>query len=185
MGSFSEAVVIHPLIKWLLAAWLALWVPLHLLAYPASTFLWPCAYGNVLIVIGICCESRLLVSWQAVALLLPQLVYLVDVMRRGPATAYLFDPVTPFAVRSLSLFHFAMPFVLLYAVARLGYDRRALPLQLATSVIALAISLGVGPINVWVWANAREHVLMTMALAPLALHLPAHAALLRLSRYQR
>lgn len=169
--------MIHPLIKWLLGAWLALWLPLHLMAYPASTFLWPCAYGNVLIVIGVCCESRLLVSWQAVALLLPQLVYLADVARKGAATAYLFDPATPFAVRSLSLFHFAMPLILLFAVARLGYDKRALPLQLATCVVVLAVSLGAGPINVWVLPAARQHVIVTMALAPLTLHLPAHAAL--------
>jgi len=169
--------MIHPAIKLLLGAWLLLWLPLHLVAYPPSTFLWLCAYGNVLIVAGVCCESRLVVSWQAVALLVPHGLYIADALHHGRATAYLFDPSTPFAVRSLSLFHFAMPAVLLFAVARLGYDRRALPLQLATAVVVFAISLAVGPINVWISPVAREHVVATLVLAPLALHLPAHLAL--------
>jgi hypothetical protein len=171
--------MIHPAVKVLLAAWLFLWLPLHVVFYPLTTFLWLCAYGNVLVVIGVCCESRLIVSWQAVALLVPQLLYAANAALHGRATAYLFNHAIPFAVRALSLFHFVMPLLLLFAVARLGYDTRALPLQLATAVVLFAVCLPVGPINVWTSSFARQHVAVTLLLAPLVLHVPAHVMLRR------
>jgi len=171
-------------IKWLLGAWLALWLPLHLAAYPASTFLWMCAYGNVLVVLGICLESRLIVSWQAVALLVPQTLYTAEAFARlvtgarGGGVSYLFESALPFEVRALSFFHFLMPVVLIWAVRRIGYDPRALPVQLAAALLVSLASLPVGPINVWCLPLAREHVLMALVLAPLILHVPAHAALI-------
>jgi hypothetical protein len=124
--------MIRTAIKCLLAAWLGLWLPLHLLAYPPSTLLWWCGYGNVLVVLGVCLESRLILSWQAVGLLVPQGLYAADALARlvtgarGGGTSYLFDPALPLEVRALSLFHFVLPVVLVWALARRGYDQRAL-----------------------------------------------------------
>ncbi len=41
-------------------------------------------------------------------------------------TAYMFNANSSLFLRGLSLFHGWLPFLLLYLVARLGYDRRAL-----------------------------------------------------------
>ena len=41
-------------------------------------------------------------------------------------TSYMFDPKYPLFVRGLSLFHGWLPFLLIWGVWRLGYDRRAL-----------------------------------------------------------
>ena len=175
-------------VKWIAAAWLAAWLPLHLAAYPASSFLWWCAHGAVLTVIGLLLESRLVVSWQAVALLVPQTLFVAEALARlvtgarGGGTSYLFDPGVPLAVRALSSFHFAMPFVLVWAVRRLGYDRRALPLAIVAGTIVSVASLAVGPINLWVWPWARDHRVVALLLAPLLLWLPAHIALRRLGR---
>jgi hypothetical protein len=172
-------------IKGLLAAWLAVWLPLHLLAYPVSTLLWVCGYGSVLAVIGVCLESRFLVSWQAVALLVPQALYVSEAFARlvtgarGGGTSYLFDPATLFDVRALSLFHFVMPAVLVWAVSRLGYDPRALWAQLATAVAVSIVSLPFGAINLWCVPALRHHVLPALLLAPFVVHLPAHWVLRR------
>jgi hypothetical protein len=177
--------VIPAPIKWLLGAWLALWLPLHLVTYPASTLLWMCGYGNVLVVLGICVESRLILSWQAVALLVPQALYAAEAFARlvtggrGSGTSYLFEPAVPFEVRALSFFHFLMPVLLVWAVGRVGYDKRALPVQLLAAVMVSLASLPVGPINLWCLPLAREHILAALVLAPLALHWPAHAVLVR------
>ena len=174
-------------VKWLAAAWLAAWLPLHLAAYPASSFLWWCAHGAVITVIGLLLESRLIVSWQAVALLVPQTLFVAEALARlvtgarGGGTSYLFDPAVPLAVRALSSFHFVMPVVLVWAVRRLGYDRRALPLAVAAGTLTALVSLAHGPINLWVWPWAREHRVAALLVAPFLLWLPAHAALRRIA----
>ena len=179
----------HPVIprpaKWLAAAWLAAWVPLHLAAYPASSFLWWCAHGAVITVIGLVLESRLVVSWQAVALLVPQILFVAEALARlvtgarGGGTSYLFDPSVPLAVRALSSFHFVMPVLLVWAVRRLGYDRRALPLAIVVGTLVNVVSLAVGPINLWVWPWARAHPMSGLLLAPLLLWGPSHLVLKR------
>jgi hypothetical protein len=180
-----HAAVIPPAVKWAAAAWLALWLPLHLAAYPASTLLWWCAYGSILAVLGLCLESRLLVSWQAVALLVPQAAYVAEALARmvtgmrGGGTSYLFDEAVPVHVRTLSLFHFVMPILLVWAVGRLGYDRRALWLQLATGTVVSLVSLATGPINLWYLPAARAHPIAALVLSPLVVWVPAHLLLRR------
>lgn len=68
--------------KWAAVVWLAIWLPLHLAAYPPSTFLWWCAHGAVLTVLGLVFESRLVISSQAVALLVPQTLYVAEAVAR-------------------------------------------------------------------------------------------------------
>src|SRR5437762_13963784 len=72
---------------------------------------------------------------QAVAIALPQLCWAFDFTAHlagihliGLAD-YMFDPNIPLFVRGLSTFHGWLPFVLLWLVWRLGYDRRALRAQ--------------------------------------------------------
>ncbi|HXR15389.1 MAG TPA: hypothetical protein VN777_04175, partial [Terriglobales bacterium] len=53
---------------------------------------------------------------------------------------FMFDPHVPLIVRSLSLFHVAMPVVLLWAVWRLGYDRRGWKCQTLLAWVVVPIS---------------------------------------------
>ena len=136
-----------------LAACLA-WTAIHLRAYPPATMLWFCAYGNVVLAVGIATESRLLLSIEAVALLIPQSVWSLDALwrltsgTRGGGTSYLFESPLPFSIRVLSLFHILVPALLLVAIARLGYDRRAVQWQLGIGVAVLLASYAAGPLNV-------------------------------------
>jgi hypothetical protein len=174
-------------VKWAAGLWLAVWLPLHLAVYPPSSFLWWCAHGAVLVVIGLIAESRLLISWQAVALLVPQAMFVAEALARlatgarGGGTSYLFDPAVPAWVRLLSSFHFAMPFVLVWAVRRLGYDRRGLVLAIGAGTLLNALTLSMGPVNLWVWPWARAHPIPALVLAAPLLWLPADLVLRRLS----
>ena len=174
--------------KLLATLWLAAWLPLHLWAYPPSSFLWWCAHGAVLTVIGLLLESRLLLSWQAVALLVPQTMFVAEALARlvtgarGGGTSYLFDPAIPFGVRALSSFHFAMPLVLVWAVRRLGYDRRGLFLAAVAGTTLNVLTMNrAEPVNLWVWPWGRDHPAAALVLAAFALWLPADRALRRLS----
>jgi len=170
-------------IKGLALLWLVLWVPLHLRAYPVSSFLWFCAYGNVLVVIGLWRESAFLLSWQAVALLIPQMVYGVDALTARRGTAYLFDEGLPPEVRALSLFHFVMPPLLVWAVTRTGYDRRALAAQTIASSIVLTVSFfGFREQNIgvpWSAAHPVAHWICALVAWPLLFSVPAHLLLSR------
>ena len=118
---------------------------------------------------------------------MPQALYAAEALARlvtgarGGGTSYLFDASVPWPVRALSSFHFVMPIVIVWAVRRLGYGARALPLQVVTGTLVLIASLPAGAINVWVVPAARDHVMATLALAPVVLWLPVHVLLRRIA----
>ena len=80
----------------------------------------------------------------AVGILAPQALWVVDFLVRlfgfslTGMTDYMFASDHSLFLRGLSLFHGWLPFLLLYLVWRLGYDRRALP---AWTVLAWVLVL--------------------------------------------
>jgi len=57
-------------------------------------------------------------------------------------TAYIFDPGIPLFARGLSSFHAWLPFVLVFLMTRLGYDRRAPALTLFSPSPSCSLSAG-------------------------------------------
>jgi hypothetical protein len=91
-------------------------------------------------------ESSLLFSWQATGLLLFQTLYTIDLIGAlitGKhfigGTEYMFDPGVPLFVRTLGLFHVVTPALLLWAVWRLGYDKRGWKYQTLTTWVVVPI----------------------------------------------
>jgi hypothetical protein len=68
----------------------------------------------------------------AVGILLPQAFWMLDFLSTAAGhplfglTTYMFDPRNPLFTRGLSFFRFWLPIVIVYPLARPGYDRRAL-----------------------------------------------------------
>jgi hypothetical protein len=112
----------------------------------------------------------------------------------------MFDPGHSLFLRGLSLFHGWLPFLLLFLVARLGYDRRALP---AWTVLAWTLMLvsyiflpapannPLIPVNVdYVygfsdtapqhWMNQNLYFMLLMTAGPLGLFVPTHLLLKKL-----
>lgn len=114
-------------------AFMAVLVPVYWSSYGPTNFLYFCDVTLFLTLVGIWRESRLLVSMGAVGIVLPQLLWVVDFAFQSfggeltGMTSYMFNPKLKLFLRSLSLFHGWLPFLLIYLVHRLGYDRRALP----------------------------------------------------------
>ena len=138
---------IPPWLKIGWTAWVLVWAPLYWKHYGAQNFLYFCDLGNLLIALGLWMESRLILSWQAVGLLVFQTLYAVDlitalVLRIHPigGTEYMFDPTIPLPVRLLGLYHLAVPLLLLWAVQRLGYDQNALKYQIFTTGVVVPIN---------------------------------------------
>ncbi len=126
----------HKLPMWLklvYTVFMVVWIPCYWMAYGPTNFLYSCDIALLMTLLAIWKESRFLASAPAVGILMPQLLWCIDYfsgLLTGSfpigMTSYMFDENIPVFYRSLSLFHGWLPVLLVYMVARLGYDRRAL-----------------------------------------------------------
>ena len=180
--------------------WLAAWMPLYWKQYGFQNFLFFCDIGNLLIGLALWFESRLIFSWQACGLLLFQTLYTIDLAAalltgRHPigGTEYMFDPGIPLPVRLLSLFHVVTPPLLLWAIWKLGYDRRGWKLQTLATWIIIPINYFWRPGFDVNWARGpffREqhcmpapiYLLGYLVVVPLLIYYPTHLLLQRWTR---
>lgn len=113
-------------------AFMAVLIPVYWFNYGPTNFLYFCDVALLLTLVGVWTESRLLISMAAVGILAPQMLWVVDFaghflgLHLTGMTDYMFDTTRSRFLRGLSLFHGWLPGLLLFLVARLGYDRRAL-----------------------------------------------------------
>jgi hypothetical protein len=150
-------------------------------------------------VAGLWAESPLIVSTMTVAVALPELLWNLDFFARlltgraplGMAT-YMFDQNLPRYLRGLSLFHVGLPVLLVWSLAHLGYDPRALPTQIVSGTLLMILSYALTSpaenIN-WVfapgskrlqWLPPLAYVSMVIVSFPLFVYWPTHLALMRL-----
>jgi hypothetical protein len=110
---------------------LAVLVPAYWDFYGPANFLWICDLALLISAAALWGQSRFLASMQLVAVLLPSLIWVADLLTRLATgrfltgwTHYMFRADIPLFIRGLSLFHGWFPLLLLWAVGRLGYDGR-------------------------------------------------------------
>ena len=173
-------------------------VPVYWVQYGPGNFLWFSDIALLLTLPAVWLESALLASMSSLALVL-EFAWMFDFFFRlitGVSaiglSSYMFDAKIAPPVRALSLFHIALPILLLWMVFRLGYDSRALGAQTLLAWIVLPISYLVSDrsenIN-WVYGYSRQpqkwmppllYLALLMALFPLVIYVPTHFLLLRL-----
>ena len=174
-------------------------VPVYWWYYGPANFLWGSDIALLLGLLGFWLECSLLVSMMAVMVVIADSLWVLDFVARlllGPelfgstfGTDYMFNADTPLFVRLFSLFHAAMPPLLLWGIFRLAYHRRALMAQIIFSWFILPISYLVSDVerNInWVygfgaepqqWLPEQLYVVFLMVLFPIALFLPTHLLL--------
>ncbi len=119
-------------LKWAYTGFLLVLVPVYWRHYGPANFLYFCDMALFLTLAAIWLESSLPASMAAVGILLPQIFWCLDFasellgVHLTGMTGYMFEAQRPLFLRSLSLFHGWLPFLLLFLVKRLGYDQRAL-----------------------------------------------------------
>ena len=188
-------------------AFMAVLVPVYLTFYGPTNFLYFCDVALILTLVGIWTNSALLISICAVGILAPQLLWAVDFAAQAAGvpltgmTAYMFNGETSAFLRGLSLFHGWLPFLLVFLVWRLGYDRRAWAAWSALAVVILFVCFflmppprpdpGLTPVNInSVWGMS-DHAAQTLMPAwawfaalvvafPLLICWPTHRLLIRL-----
>lgn len=155
-------------LKLVYTAFMAVLVPVYSYYYGWTNFLYFCDVALFLTLIAIWKESPLLASMGAVGITIPQLVWVIDFVGTligfpvHGMTAYMFNAQSSLFLRGLSLFHGWLPFLLLYLVAKLGYDRRALLYWTVLAWVLILIcfffmpppspNAGLTPVNInYVW----------------------------------
>lgn len=136
-------------LKLALTAFVAVQVCCYWSAWGPTNFLYFCDVALFLTLISVLTEKSLPASMAAVGILLPQLLWVIDfagTLLGHPLvglTGYMFQDNQPLHVRGISLFHGWLPFLLLFIISRLGYDRFALPawLVLAWGLMLIAYFL--------------------------------------------
>jgi hypothetical protein len=188
---------IPPWLRWAALLWLLVWFPVYRNTWGSVNFLHLCDLAVILGCIGLWSGSALLISSQAVASLLVGIAWTVGVAWEFflgrpliAGTEYLFDPRYPLWVRLLTMFHIVLPVVLLWALARTGYDRRGWALQSAITLVAFVASRFTPPeqnINFAftdpffhrAWGPAAAHVATIELFMIFVAYLPAHLLLRR------
>ncbi|MGE3262345.1 MAG: hypothetical protein AB7K68_11245 [Bacteriovoracia bacterium] len=182
-------------------AFMAILIPVYWHYYGPTNFLYFCDVALILTLVGIWTESTLLISMCAVGIILPQALWVADFLTSifgfplTGMTAYMFNPNSSLFLRGLSLFHGWIPFLLLFLVYRLGYNKRGLPAWTALAWALLFVcyflmpgpnpDAGLQPVNinyVWgmsdaaaqTWVSPTTWFLGLLVVLPLVLFLPAH-----------
>ena len=185
--------------RWLKLVWTACviaWIPLYWRQYGLQNFLFFCDLGNLFIAAGLWLENPLIFSSQASGLLLFQTLFTIDLASALVSgrhliggTEFMFDQNVPVMIRLLSLFHVVMPLLLLWAIWRLGYDRRGWKYQTLITWTVVPINFFWRPDYDVNWARGlffREqhavpgviYLLAYLIVVPAAVYYPTHRLLL-------
>lgn len=163
--------------------------------YGVDNFLWLSDIALGLTTAAVIAEKRLPASIAAVSVLPLELAWNADFVSGGRLlglAGYMFDRKLPRWLRTLSLFHVALPPTLLSLLRNLGYDRRALAIQcgITWTVLPLTYAFTDPKKNInWVFGpgarpQKRFPPLLYLGLAmiafPLLVHWPTHLAMRRL-----
>jgi hypothetical protein len=166
--SMTQSDRVPLVVKLAYTGFMAVLVPVYWHYYGPTNFLYFCDISLILVLIAIWPENALLISMCCVGILVPQTFWVFDffVNLAGYSltgmTDYMFDPTHSLFLRLLSLFHGWLPFLLVYLVGTLGYDRRALPAWTALFCVVMLVCFflmpppdphpGLSPVNInYVW----------------------------------
>ncbi len=141
-----------PVLRWAALLWLLVYLPSYAVAYGWANFLFLCNLGLFIVVAGLWTGSALLISSQALGILIVSIAWTADLLSRlltGThwigGTEYMWETQWPLFTRLLSLYHSATPLVIVHGLRRLGYDPRSYWLQSALAIAGVLVGRLLGP----------------------------------------
>jgi len=191
-GPIGDALPLWPKIAYTI--FLAVIVPAYWAKNGLANFLWFSDIALIVTGVALWLESSLLASAMAVGVFLPEALWnasyfgrLLSGARISSLADYMFDARKSRFMRGLSLLlHVVMPGALVWMLARLGYDSRALAVQTTLAWVVLPVTYAVTDpaknIN-WVFGlghpprprfSPRVHLAVMMLGFPLVVYLPTH-----------
>src|SRR3990172_7859449 len=108
-------------VRILCLVWLAIWLPTYAAVWGWANFLHVCNVAVILSCLGFFFGNRVILASQALVSILGDFFWVLDLSSRIVSghhlfggTEYMWDTSFPFWVRSLSFYHFILPFLLLW-----------------------------------------------------------------------
>ncbi|MBI3406708.1 MAG: hypothetical protein HY046_14740 [Acidobacteria bacterium] len=184
-----------PILRWLAVLWLIVWVPAYWHTWGCENFLLLCDLAVFLTCFGLLTGNSLLLSSQAVSMAFIGALWALDLLSYGiigkhiiGGTGYLWDPQYPLWVRALSVYHILLPVIAIWALRRVGYDKRGWRLQSALAiVITIASRWGdpaknlnfafTDPIFQRAWGPAPAHLAFILVVLIFAIYYSTHVML--------
>jgi hypothetical protein len=168
-------------------------LPIYWLRYEPEHFLWFSDIALIVMIYALWRESKLATSTMAVGVLALEFVWLLDFISGGNIIGlakYMFEDELETHMKTLSLFHIPLLAVIIYALVKLGYDKRGLWAQIILSIIVLPLTyFWADPadenIN-WVFGPGSkpqqtlpplQYLALLMLTLPVAVYLPTHLLL--------
>jgi len=189
-----------PVLRWVWLAFFAVWAPTYWIYWSPGDFLYLCNLAVILTLAGLWLPNRLLLSSQAVATAVIGTLWALDVAWGAAThgrlliggTEYMWDANYPLWLRLLSFDHLAVPLATLWAVRKIGYDRRAWAFQSGLAALVLVASRVVAPqlnlnfaqkelVTYHTWGPAPVHLLVIWSVLVLVVYWPVHAVLCRVA----
>lgn len=185
------------IVRWAALLWVLTWFPVYTWSWGWRNMMHLCDVSVVIACLGLWFRQPLLVSSQALLAPLVGVLWSLDVFWRIitghhliGGTEYMWDTHYALWIRLLSCFHIVMPFVLLWALQVLGYDRRAPALQTAITGVLLILSRFLSPqynmnyafkdpLLHRAWGPAPTHLAVILAGAVAIFYWPAHLVFVR------
>jgi hypothetical protein len=160
-------------VKIAFTVFMAVLIPVYLYYYGPTNFLFICNIALLLTLAAIWPENDLLLSMVGVAILVLQTGWLVDFLVNlagvslTGVTDYMFDARFPLFLRLLSLYHAWIPFLVIYLLWKVGYDRRGFWAWSALFWVLLLVCFflmppptpnpGLTPVNInYVWGPSEQ-----------------------------
>ena len=199
----SEGRAAFPVLRWVAAAWMVVWLPAYVKVWGWANLLHLCDAAVILTCAGLWVGSARLISSQAVSALAAGVLWTANILTRlltgkffASGSEYMWDARFPLWVRLLSLFHVLLPCALIWGIWKLGYERRALQVQagIAAALIVasrfLPAELNMNwayrdPLFGRTWGPGAVHLLVIWAGAVGLLYWPTHLVLGRIFRAAR
>ncbi len=155
---------IPPWVKLSYSVFCAVMIPTYWHEYGPTNFLYFCDTALFITLAALWLENALLASIAAVGIVFPQIVWVLDFgahflgLKITGMSEYMFNPKLSLFTRALSLFHGWLPFLLIYTVRRLGYDRRAFILWVSIASCLLLVCYFWMPASGTVLSNPKQPV---------------------------
>jgi hypothetical protein len=185
-----------PVGRWIALAWLLFFLPYGWTQLGPWNLVYFCDVAVILTCIGLWTGSGLLLASQALFSILVQGVWTLDILLRLhtgrsliPGTEWMLNPEIPLFFKMVSLFHAVWPFLLIWSLRRVGYDRRGLPLQAVITVVVVCLSrLAPAKLNINLahellgrsWQPAALHLGILVTILIVLVYWPTHVVLARL-----
>ena len=173
-----------PTMRWAAVGWMLFWFPIWWWAWGWDNFLFTCDIAIIMTCAGLWLGNPLLLSAPALSMIIPGVMWTADFFARLTLgfhltgdTEYMWDDQYLLFVRSVSLFHIFWPVLMVWAVRRVGYDRRALWLQSGIAAVAVVAGRLLGRVDYNV-NFAYENPITPTQIGPVPVHLALMALML-------